>query len=109
MKDEMGLECFYNSKTWYTLYMNQEEMLKRILELTEENTRKINSLYRAHIWSTVRTVIYWMLIIGIGIGAFYFIQPFVDRIVGVVQVVNGSATGTSTAGAGWELLKMLVK
>lgn len=70
--------------------MDDSEKLDRILKLTEENNRKIKALYRAQIWATIRSVIYWCLIIAIGVGSFYFIQPYLTAMNQLMKTVTGN-------------------
>lgn len=74
----------------YNTPMDDSEKLDRILKLTEENNRKIKALYRAQIWATVRSVIYWCLIIAIGVGSFYFIQPYLTAMNQLIGAVTGN-------------------
>ncbi len=56
-----------------------KKLLEKVYELAEENNemlRKIRSIQnRQFIFQIIR----WVLIIGISIGAFYFLQPYVDN------------------------------
>jgi hypothetical protein len=41
-------------------------------------------------WSRIMTVIYWVLIIGISVGAFSFLQPYVDQVVKMYGSVSNA-------------------
>ena len=74
--------------------MNPEEkkLLQEVHELSAENSRILHGIKRSHRWSIVFRVIYWVIIIGISIGAFYYIQPYIDA---VIKAYNGVQTSIS--------------
>jgi hypothetical protein len=53
--------------------------LNEILELSRENQRMIKTLYRSFWWQRVGSVIYWLVIIGIVLGAYVWIEPYLGR------------------------------
>ena len=34
-------------------------------------------------WGRVLRIFYWVVIIGLSFGAYYFIQPYIDQLMGV--------------------------
>lgn len=58
----------------------QERMLRESLTLARENNEAIKKLYRSMVVGRVIKVVYWVILIGAAIGAFYFVQPYVDTI-----------------------------
>ena len=62
-----------------------KDMLKKVLELSEENSRMVHKLYRSWWWGRVGKITYWTIIIGIAFGALYFLQPYVDKIKEVFE------------------------
>ncbi len=65
--------------------MDQEDkkLLQETLALAQENNKMLRSLRRSMIWGRVMSFLYWALIIGSAVGAYYFIQPYVDQLIGV--------------------------
>ncbi|MEX0672766.1 MAG: hypothetical protein WDZ82_03505 [Candidatus Paceibacterota bacterium] len=59
---------------------DERRKLERILELVEHNHSRVDKLYRAMQWGRIFTFIYWVLLIGIAVGAFYFIQPYIEQL-----------------------------
>ena len=59
----------------------ERELLNRSVVLAEENNRMLHAMRRSMYWSRVMSIIYWILIIGISVGAFYFLQPYVNQVV----------------------------
>jgi hypothetical protein len=60
---------------------NEKELLQKTYELTEENNKILRGIRRSNRWSTLFRVFYWIVIIGISIGAFIYIQPYVDSVM----------------------------
>jgi len=61
----------------------ERELLDRSVELSEENNKMLHSMRRSMRIRSFMTVVYWVIIIGSAVGAYYFIQPYVDQIVNV--------------------------
>jgi TRAP-type C4-dicarboxylate transport system permease small subunit len=59
----------------------ERELLKRSISLSEDNNKILHSMRRSMRWGNAMSALYWVLIIGSAIGAFYFIQPYIDEIV----------------------------
>ena len=60
-----------------------KKLLEDTLTLAQENNKMLHALKRAMLWSRVISVLYWVLIIGSALGAYYFIQPYIDQVLGV--------------------------
>lgn len=58
----------------------EKELLERSVTLAEDNNRMLHSMKRSIFWSHVMSVLYWLLVIGISVGAFYFLQPYIDQL-----------------------------
>jgi TRAP-type C4-dicarboxylate transport system permease small subunit len=60
----------------------EKALLENTLTLVKENNEILRSIRRTSRISTALKIFYWVLIIGLSLGAFYFIQPYVDLIRG---------------------------
>jgi hypothetical protein len=71
--------------------MNPDEkhLLLKTLELAEENNKMIRKLVRMYRLTRAIRVVYWIIIIGITLGAFYFVQPYVEGAKTVYTTVTG--------------------
>ena len=67
----------------YSMDPNERQQLKEALELARENNALIKKMWRATQWGRAIKAIYWLVIIGITIGAFYFLQPYVEVLENV--------------------------
>jgi len=59
----------------------EKELLEKSVILAEDNNKMLRSMRNSMRWGRIMTVVYWVLIIGISVGAFYFLQPYVDQVV----------------------------
>ena len=59
---------------------NEKDLLQKTYDLAEENNKILRGIRRSNRLSSVFRVFYWFIIIGVSIGAFYFIQPYINVI-----------------------------
>ncbi len=71
--------------------MNEEEkaLLKKTLELAQENNKMLHSIRRQMIWGRVFRIAYWVLIIGAAIGIYYYIDPYINEAINVYGNIKG--------------------
>jgi len=67
----------------------EKSLLERTLKMAEENNSILRKMRRAHRFSTFLRVIYWILILAIGFGAYYFIQPYITSLTGMAGQGGG--------------------
>jgi len=65
--------------------MDPEEkiMLKRAIDLSEENNQMLKKLVRAMRWGRLVRFLYWGILIAISVGSFYYVQPYINDLLGV--------------------------
>lgn len=66
-----------------------------IKELMTENNRMMRLVYRQARFSTVFSIVKWVIIIGVSVGSLYFIQPYLENLTNAYSTVNnfGNAVG----------------
>lgn len=59
--------------------MNPDEkrLLQKTYEFAEENNKILHKLKRANTRSVLFRWFYWVIIVGISVGAFYFLEPYI--------------------------------
>ena len=62
-----------------------KQLLQNTFNLAEENNKMLRKMRRAQKMASFMRIIYWLIIIGIGIGAFYFLQPYINQIQKFMQ------------------------
>ncbi len=83
----------------------EREMLKKSVELSEENNHMLRSIKRSMRWSSIMSYIYWIFIIGSAVGAYYIIQPYLNQLLDVY----GGAKQSLGDGSGFKSLLDNVK
>jgi hypothetical protein len=59
----------------------EKELLEETRKLAQENNKILKSLRTAHRWSTFFSFFYWIIIIGVAAGAFYFLKPYTGALL----------------------------
>jgi hypothetical protein len=72
-------------------------LLESTHRLAQENNKILHSIRRNNRYATIFKVVYWVIIIGVSLGAFYFIQPYVESILNVYRGVQGDAAAAHNA------------
>ena len=57
------------------------DQIGKILELTEENNKILRKMRRSILWGRIFHTLYWVIIIGISIGAYYYVQPYLENMI----------------------------
>lgn len=58
----------------------EKKLLEETAELSRENNKMLHQLHRSLVWGRIWHITYWVIIIGASIGAFYFIQPYIESL-----------------------------
>jgi len=66
----------------------EKELLHKTVELLEDNNKILRKIRRTMRIGTIAKIIYWTIIIGAAIGAFYFVQPYLDHLLEVYSGLN---------------------
>ena len=46
-----------------------------------ENNRILHKLLNAQRWATFWSILRWLIIIGLSLGAYYYLQPYLDKLL----------------------------
>jgi hypothetical protein len=68
-----------------------KKLLEETLHLEQDNNKILRSMKRSMFWARIMNIIYWLIIIGISVGAFYFIEPYLNKIIGLYNSIGGQA------------------
>ncbi len=58
------------------------ELIEKVLRVSQENNVMLRRMQSRARWGTLFRAFYWILIIGLSLGAFYFVQPYIEAIGG---------------------------
>ena len=78
----------------------ERSLLMRTASLVEENNKLLKSMQKSARWRTAFQIGYWVIILALTFGAFYFIQPYINSLTGALGEVNSmSGDQSNTAPA----------
>lgn len=87
-----------------------QQELQAIREIVEADHKMIQGIYRRMRVSWAISILKWVLIIGFSIGAFYFIQPMLEQLIGVYTGLGAlNSANTTMDPTTLELLKSMIK
>lgn len=69
--------------------MNEND-IKEILQKQEETLSLARKLWRAEKWRRFWTIFKYAVYLGVILGAFYFLTPYVEKIIGAMQGIQGA-------------------
>ncbi len=72
----------------------EHRLLEETRALTEENAKILKSIQRMSRTGAIIKIVYWVIILGVTFGAFYFIQPYFDALKGTTGDTPGPSTNT---------------
>lgn len=67
----------------------ERQLLIQTHRMVEENNKLLRKMHRAALWGRIFHFFYWAAIIGLSVGAYYFIQPYVEQVQSIYGGVKG--------------------
>ncbi len=67
----------------------EKKLLEETFELVKDNNVMLHKIRSAQKWASFMRIVYWLVIIGISIGAFYVLQPYVDKLMKMYNDISG--------------------
>ena len=55
------------------------------MELTAKTHELVQKMWNANRWGRIFRVFYWVLIIGVSVGAYYYFEPYLESLLGAYQ------------------------
>ncbi len=86
------------------------ELLKENLAVSQESLKILKSIRRGNRIATAFKIFYWLIILGVFAGAYYFLQPYIKSALEIVQGVGqtispGQKTDGTSASKGVQSLQ----
>jgi hypothetical protein len=60
--------------------MQEDDTLQEILELTKENNKILKGLRSAQRWNQFKSTLYIIILAGLAIFGYYYIQPYYETV-----------------------------
>jgi len=86
----------------------EKSLLERTHKLAEENNTILHSIRRSARWSILFRVIYWVVILGLSVGALYTIQPYLNLMTGTLSSLTNLSGNINAANGAAQSLKSLL-
>jgi len=85
----------------------ERSLLESTHELALENNKLLQSIRRTHRFGVAIKIFYWVVIIALSVGAYYFVSPYVNMLTGLYSQGSGGAMNNiqETVGSLQELLR----
>lgn len=74
-----------------------ENKIDELLKLTRENNKILRGMRASQRWSSVLSTFYYILIIGSFVGAYYYLQPVIDSLMGSYQNIISAILDTKNS------------
>lgn len=65
-------------------------LLEQTVELVKDNNRLLHKIVNAQRWAKFWSALKWLIIVGTTVGAYYFLQPYLDKMLALYQGVFSS-------------------
>lgn len=65
-----------------------EEQLDRLTKMVEEDHKLIKGMYARARWASAFRIIYWAIILLAALGAYVYLQPYIDSFKEAYESVN---------------------
>lgn len=66
-----------------------KKLLEETLVLAKENNQILHHIRRVQKWATFWLGFKVLIIIGIAFGSFYFLEPYINKIINTWDLING--------------------
>jgi len=67
----------------------ERQLLIQTNRLVEENHAMLRKMRRAALWTRAWHLLYWLIIVGISVGAYFYVQPYVEKLQDIYGGIAG--------------------
>ena len=67
----------------------EKSLLERTYRLSEENNKILRGMRRTATYGLIARIVYWGIILILGFGAYYFIQPYITSLLSITGQAGG--------------------
>ena len=75
----------------------EKSLLEQTHRLAEENNDILRSLRRSRRMSTILTIFYWVVIVVVSVGSYYFVEPYMKLLPNVMGAIQGDVNSANAA------------
>lgn len=73
-------------------------LLEKNIEKSEETLSVVKGLRSMQRWGSFFTILKWVLIIGVSLGAYYYIEPYLAKLLDAYTQFNDTISGVQKIG-----------
>ena len=66
-----------------------KNLLRENNRLEEENNRMLQYIYRSTRWTTIFSIVRWIIILAVAVGLFYYLKPIWDSLGTTYEYLTG--------------------
>lgn len=69
-----------------------KKLLEETYQLVKDNNEMLHKVRTVQKWATFWHTLKVLVIVGVALGAFYFLQPYIDGVVNFYSSISGAKT-----------------
>ena len=73
-----------------------KKLLEETLSLEQENNKILHKVRNVQKWATFWSAFRIIVIIGIALGSFYFLEPYIDKVINLYNSVSGTKSTSNS-------------
>jgi len=77
---------------------DMKQLLEANLKVSKENNKMLHKMRGAQKRANIFKFLYWLIIIGIAVGAFYFLQPLFEQVKSAYEQILPGLEGIGEVG-----------
>ncbi len=84
---------------------DEKDLLQKTYDLAKENNHILKGIRSSNRWASFFRFLYWLILVGISVGAFYFAQPYVNNLLNAYSKLQGFLPAAKSVTASTSLPK----
>ena len=93
----------------FAMTPEERSLLERTASLAEENNKMLRSIRRSGRVALAMRIGYWVIILVLSFGAYYFIQPYVESMTSLLNGGDGTSAPSSGLNERVDLFRSLLQ
>ncbi len=65
-----------------------EELMRSNLKVSKENNKLLHKIWKDVRYRRFIKFFYWVIIIGLSLGSYYYAQPYIEKAIGIYTSIN---------------------
>ena len=77
-----------------------KKLLENTFELTKDNNKLLRKIRGVQKWQAFYSIAKIVVIVGIALGAVYYLEPYVDKLIGLYNQISGVKQSLDSSSVG---------